>query len=201
MAGIDCQAAKAAEGLQKELLTLLASPHARLISEAQRGKVVSLLGSIGDYRSLSPEERQKRRALAADLLAFFRENRDRFISFDSPREIAFVLQCVENLRGFLEIMDTLAANRDRVATVRDNNPRDQRMGENLNWLARERYPDRKLIVWAASFHNARNAPTICRELTSKRSYSVSLGTTVCLRSCFRSAVQWFGTLTMKRIMQ
>ncbi|HEV2720950.1 MAG TPA: erythromycin esterase family protein, partial [Thermoanaerobaculia bacterium] len=34
--------------------------------------------------------------------------------------------------------------------------RDRQMGENLLWLARARYPKRKIIVWAATFHNARN---------------------------------------------
>jgi len=38
--------------------------------------------------------------------------------------------------------------------------RDLRMGKNLVWLARERYPKRKIIVWAATFHNARNLRTI-----------------------------------------
>ena len=40
------------------------------------------------------------------------------------------------------------------------NLRDRRMGENLAWLAKEYYPDRKIIVWAASFHLMRNAPTV-----------------------------------------
>src|ERR1044072_7460263 len=34
----------------------------------------------------------------------------------------------------------------------DNNLRDQRMGENLIWLANERYKNRRIIVWAAAFH-------------------------------------------------
>lgn len=34
--------------------------------------------------------------------------------------------------------------------------RDRQMGENLLWLAREKYPARKIIVWAATVHNARN---------------------------------------------
>ena len=38
--------------------------------------------------------------------------------------------------------------------------RDQQMGKNLVWLARERYPNRKIIVWAATFHNARRLGTI-----------------------------------------
>jgi hypothetical protein len=34
------------------------------------------------------------------------------------------------------------------------------MGENLAWLLDQHYPGRKVIVWAASFHLMRNAPTI-----------------------------------------
>ena len=38
--------------------------------------------------------------------------------------------------------------------------RDEQMARNLVWLARERYADRKIIVWAASFHIMRNPPEI-----------------------------------------
>lgn len=38
--------------------------------------------------------------------------------------------------------------------------RDAQMGRNLIWLAKERYPNRKIIVWAATFHNARNLASI-----------------------------------------
>lgn len=41
-----------------------------------------------------------------------------------------------------------------------NNIRDLQMGENLLWLVREKYPDRKIIVWAATFHNMRNPGAI-----------------------------------------
>ena len=40
------------------------------------------------------------------------------------------------------------------------NVRDRQMAENLIWLAREFYPKRKIIVWAASMHLARNASSI-----------------------------------------
>ena len=40
--------------------------------------------------------------------------------------------------------------------------RDPQMAKNLAWLAREAYPKRKLIIWAASLHVARNPPTIQR---------------------------------------
>jgi erythromycin esterase len=38
--------------------------------------------------------------------------------------------------------------------------RDVQMGKNLIWLANERYPKEKIIVWAATGHNARALPTI-----------------------------------------
>jgi erythromycin esterase len=38
--------------------------------------------------------------------------------------------------------------------------RDRQMGKNVVWLANERYPKRKIIVWAATLHNARRPGTI-----------------------------------------
>ncbi len=38
--------------------------------------------------------------------------------------------------------------------------RDVQMGKNLIWLASERYPNEKIIVWAATAHNARALSTI-----------------------------------------
>jgi erythromycin esterase len=40
------------------------------------------------------------------------------------------------------------------------NVRDPQMARNLVWLARTAYPDRKIIVWAASMHIARNPATM-----------------------------------------
>ena len=38
--------------------------------------------------------------------------------------------------------------------------RDEGMGLNLAWLARERYPDKKIIVWAHNFHIVRSADAL-----------------------------------------
>jgi len=38
----------------------------------------------------------------------------------------------------------------------DINERDKQMGNNLVWLLKNKYKNRKVIVWAASFHNSRN---------------------------------------------
>lgn len=36
------------------------------------------------------------------------------------------------------------------------NLRDSLMAENIIWLANKQYPDKKIIIWAASYHNARH---------------------------------------------
>lgn len=36
------------------------------------------------------------------------------------------------------------------------NARDKQMGKNLVWLLKNKYKNRKVIIWAASFHNSRN---------------------------------------------
>ncbi|NUO82269.1 erythromycin esterase family protein [candidate division KSB1 bacterium] len=40
------------------------------------------------------------------------------------------------------------------------NLRDQQMGENLLWLARAHFPNKKIIVWAATSHSSRNRQNI-----------------------------------------
>ncbi len=56
---------------------------------------------------------------------------------------------------------TASSNTSAIRSVRDI-----QMGENLTWLAKEKYPNRKIIVWAATFHIMRNAPSINTSSTS-----------------------------------
>ena len=52
--------------------------------------------------------------------------------------------------------------------------RDRQMARNLTWLMRDRYPNRKFVVWAASLHNARNL----RELEIEGNQTTPFGLTV-----------------------
>jgi erythromycin esterase len=45
-------------------------------------------------------------------------------------------------------------------TAASNNRRDRQMAENLLWLATEKHPDKKIIVWGATTHLMRNAETL-----------------------------------------
>jgi erythromycin esterase len=73
----------------------------------------------------------------------------------SAREMAFTKRVLENLLVYDDVRREPGG-----AAAADTNLRDRRMGENLVWLAQEIYPDRKMIVWAASFHLMREAATI-----------------------------------------
>ncbi len=50
--------------------------------------------------------------------------------------------------------------------------RDRKMGENLVWLAKEWYPEQKIIVWAANRHVARNVSSI--EILRPDNYAVAM---------------------------
>ncbi len=61
-------------------------------------------------------------------------------------------------RVWIQMMESIEGNArtEWVSLDVGKQARDEQMGRNLVWLAQERYPDRKIIVWAATFHNARN---------------------------------------------
>lgn len=63
-----------------------------------------------------------------------------------------------NYNGYLAMKYELANHNDAGLI----NARDLQMGKNLIWLAKNKYKNRKIIVWAANFHNFRNS----EELTS-----------------------------------
>lgn len=107
----------------------------------------------------------------ANLVAAIYE-RDKKFSFDADKvlkpiekavaaarksdESAFILQCVKSLRGFASIREHENAS----SAAKRFNARDAAMGDNLLWLIEERYPKRKIIVWAATMHVVRKASGI-----------------------------------------
>jgi erythromycin esterase-like protein len=72
---------------------------------------------------------------------------------------AFWKQFLKSLRVFAE-QEWRTDYRDFAGNVEVFAMRDLQMGDNLLWLAREKYPKRKIIVWAATGHSARNLGTI-----------------------------------------
>ncbi|HEX2123200.1 MAG TPA: erythromycin esterase family protein, partial [Thermoanaerobaculia bacterium] len=76
-----------------------------------------------------------------------------------PWSGSFWRQFLTSLRVFAE-QTWRSDPEDHTSDVAVFAMRDLQMGKNLVWLAKERYPNRKIIVWAATFHNARNLGTI-----------------------------------------
>jgi erythromycin esterase len=68
--------------------------------------------------------------------------------------------------------------------IRGHNIRDAQMARNLQWLSRHKYPQEKIIVWAANGHIAKNADTAIKPL---KPYFYSLWGS---RSSY---IDWMGT--------
>jgi erythromycin esterase len=135
-----------------------------LASPADRKTVADLRAALRDAGTYKPtkEDREKNRAAIERLTAALR---NKAASVKDAREIRFFLKTLEDLSALEELRAT--SNYEF---------RDRKMGENLVWLANEWYAGRKIIVWAASLHVARNVGSIER-LTPKLSYDhfVSMG--------------------------
>ncbi len=152
MAGFDCQfsAASSKETFPKKLVGFLdgAGPSALSPEESRR------LPSAFDLQALmkmSPEERRPYKDLVGRLPQIIEKNRPALESAHSSREISYWDRTARNLGNLYDMLEVLAAG--KLAKASDNNSRDRAMGETLVWLANEHYRGRKIIVWAASFHN------------------------------------------------
>jgi erythromycin esterase len=77
--------------------------------------------------------------------------RTKLESTHGAREVALMRRSVDDALLSLEGLARLRDGKGEFNAA-DNNLRDQRMGENLIWLANERYRNRRIIVWAAAFH-------------------------------------------------
>lgn len=76
-------------------------------------------------------------------------------------ELAAVRAAVSDDPFWRRVLDGAAAYAEQMWRYEDTSyvRRDVLMGENLAWLAEERYPGRKLVVWTAGYHAVRNLHT------------------------------------------
>jgi len=154
------------ESYPKRLFGLFDRLDPGLASPADRKTVADLRAALRDAGTYKPtkEDREKNRAAIERLTAALR---NKAASVKDAREVRFFLKTLENLSALEELRAT------------SNYDRDRKMGENLVWLANEWYAGRKIIVWAASLHVARNYGSIAR-LTPELSYDdfVTMGQVV-----------------------
>lgn len=77
-----------------------------------------------------------------------------FVRMHGKREVLFMDRTLHTLHELIRLNTSTA----RIAGwhIAGLNIRNKAMGENLAWLAKVYYPDRKIMVWAASSHLSRN---------------------------------------------
>ncbi|QDU39479.1 Erythromycin esterase [Maioricimonas rarisocia] len=150
MAGFDCQfsSGKSDERFPVFVVRFFDRIDPELLSEADRKQ----LAAVAEGAETDAETTQE---FLTSLIERIDEHADKAAKVHSKREIAFTRRILENLRVFDQ-----ARRQPRALDPARTNLRDRMMGENLAWLAREYYPDRKIIVWAASFHLMRNAAAV-----------------------------------------
>jgi len=160
LCGFDCQFT--ARGSTDSLLPDLEAALGKVKPEAR--KAIELL--------LKPDAKPKaeERTQAIEALKVLRA------SLESPEvaqalgeEAPFWSQMGESLVAQAE---SLWANKGR--GVESVNIRDGQMAKNLIWLAEKRYPGRKIIVWAATFHIMRN-PAAIEAKTMSYEKAVTMG--------------------------
>jgi erythromycin esterase len=124
----------------------------------------TLIGKLSDgtnFGGWKPSEDEHRfvLAIADDLMARLATAQTADAAFwcqmlKSTKQQAEVLQCMDGGK---------ITNGDRFFNLRDG-----AMGDNLNWLAREAFPRRKIIVWAANLHNMRNVRVLAPSISKWR---------------------------------
>lgn len=152
LCGFDCQFTGKAtrERLLPDLEQLLTAAPG-LLPREDAMRLYGLARSMSKHGEFAKRLRARALRALADLV-------DRLDDDDGlePRERARWRQLARSWRAYLDYDWQLpkAAMAARIAA------RDAQMADNLIWLAEQRYPDRKVIVWGATMHLQRNAGTI-----------------------------------------
>ncbi|MCG8649006.1 MAG: erythromycin esterase family protein [Pirellulales bacterium] len=150
LCGFDCQftAMASRNHLLKDLRNLVRQLKVDLISEEEFAVFGRQLEALINHRA--PAGSQESFAELLKRLASAVEGNQHLTS----EEAAFWKQQLVSMGNHCRQRWNSSSGQDSVRQ------RDAQMAENLIWLANERYRDRKIIVWAASFHVIRNPPAV-----------------------------------------
>lgn len=153
LAGCDSQLTGLASSkyLAKELERVLKTIPNDLLKPADRERTIEACQTMIGGDKPSKEERE------AFTLAVNALNKHQATKDLSEKDLLYWRQTVESLATHAESMQ-YSSNKPS-DQQKYGNTRDTQMGKNLIWHARQN-PNRKIIVWAASYHNMRNQPKV-----------------------------------------
>jgi erythromycin esterase len=171
LTGFDCQLRKPNEGTR----TTMAIDLRAYLDRAGRSREVAPEFWASLDQTLSKARDRKYKATTEEYrkaIALF-EKAEAYVADlpdSGPRSSersSFWRRAIQTTRAFVEYKwnPENLYNRPPDAGAKDdpsftNNPRDAEMAKNLIWLARNRYPNAKIITWGASFHFAREVASI-----------------------------------------
>lgn len=171
LAGVDLQFSGApADSILGAIRRYLAGRDVPAAELEEGGEVTTVLGHVVDYRYLSgqeppPDSMQQTRLLAA------LERWETAADTGSTERDRFWARAFRTARTYVEQvfhqLDLAARDAGEDEWRRLSQLRDRVMGQNLAWLADRRYPDRKIMVWAATAHLLRNPDPIAHARASE----------------------------------
>ena len=145
LAGFDCQftASASRQSLVDDLTVLVDKKDLKSVSDSELEIVIEQMESL-----LDPRDVTKVTGFESAIEKLIEE----LDSIESPdRKVSFWSQ---NLKSIRELA------RYRTNPKPSDMSRDAQMARNLIWMHQQQFKDRKIIVWAASFHIMRNPASI-----------------------------------------
>jgi erythromycin esterase len=153
LAGFDCQATGSAtrDRVIDDLSLFLAMHGIDPASIAGWTRFRVLLDKVTDTRNLGDWKPSKEER---DVVLSVIDTLSERLAATEGADIAFWRQVLKSAKVLTQLR--MLDLKDWPAFREYFNQRDAGMADNLIWLAREAYPGRKIIVWAATFHNIRH---------------------------------------------
>lgn len=153
LAGLDLQfSGRGGEEYGTYVATFFAGPAAGVVDEPTRKGVDTAIERLFKPPYMpSPEQLERDKAAISAAITQLRAKADEITKSVDARSLELFVRCLENLALQSEFRLLMQTNGDPIQT---SNLRDQRMGENLVWLANERYAGKKIVVWSANGHCA-----------------------------------------------
>lgn len=152
-AGLDAQATSArhTEVLADRTRELIASLDGVIIPpDAAAGP--ELLRIIGGGMRPNAKRAQDAADALSSLSNILASHRDRLVQKHEEREVDLVLRSLSDAAWFMRFMASQLSGKSLEDAMDLVNQRDRRMGDNLVWLSESYFPDKKIIVWAATRH-------------------------------------------------